>query len=43
MRLLPAILAMAAVVVASNILVRFLLGPWLTWGALCTAFGGPAR
>ncbi|MEM8788861.1 MAG: queuosine precursor transporter [Pseudomonadota bacterium] len=26
--------AMAAVVVASNILVQFLLGDWLTWGAL---------
>jgi uncharacterized integral membrane protein (TIGR00697 family) len=33
MRLLPPILAMATVVVASNILVQFLLGPWLTWGA----------
>ncbi len=33
MRLLPAILAMAATVVASNILVQFLLGQWLTWGA----------
>ncbi|MGL4322354.1 MAG: queuosine precursor transporter [Paracoccaceae bacterium] len=33
MRLLPAILAMAAVVVASNILVQFLVGDWLTWGA----------
>lgn len=32
-RLLPAILAMAAVVVASNILVQFLFGDWLTWGA----------
>ena len=32
--LLPAILAMAAIVVASNILVQFLLGDWLTWGAL---------
>ena len=32
--LLPAILAMAAVVLASNILVQFLLGDWLTWGAL---------
>ena len=31
---LPGILAMAAVVVASNILVQFLLGQWLTWGAL---------
>ncbi|MEP5762089.1 MAG: queuosine precursor transporter [Litoreibacter sp.] len=33
-RLLPGILAMAAIVVASNILVQFLLGDWLTWGAL---------
>jgi len=32
-RLLPAILAMAAVVVASNILVQVLFGQWLTWGA----------
>lgn len=29
---LPGILAMAAIVVASNILVQFLLGDWLTWG-----------
>lgn len=32
-RILPGILAMAAVVVASNILVQFLMGQWLTWGA----------
>lgn len=32
-RLLPGILAMATVVVASNILVQFLFGNWLTWGA----------
>ncbi|MEL6642508.1 MAG: queuosine precursor transporter [Pseudomonadota bacterium] len=32
-RLLPGILAMATVVVASNILVQFLFGQWLTWGA----------
>ncbi|WP_112873152.1 queuosine precursor transporter [Paracoccus endophyticus] len=32
--LLPAVLAMAAVVLASNILVQFMLGDWLTWGAL---------
>lgn len=32
-RLLPGILAMAAVVLASNILVQFLFGQWLTWGA----------
>ena len=30
---LPGILAMAAMVVASNILVQFLFGQWLTWGA----------
>ncbi len=34
MRLFPGILAMAAVVVASNILVQVLFGQWLTWGAL---------
>ncbi|MFC0278811.1 queuosine precursor transporter [Falsigemmobacter intermedius] len=33
MNLIPGILGMAAVVVASNILVQFLLGQWLTWGA----------
>ena len=33
-RLMPAILAMAATVLASNILVQFRLGDWLTWGAL---------
>ena len=32
-RLLPGILAMAAIVVASNILVQFLFGQWLTLGA----------
>ncbi len=32
-RFLPGILAMAAVVVASNILVQFFVGDWLTWGA----------
>lgn len=31
--ILPGILAMAAIVVASNILVQFLFGQWLTWGA----------
>src|SRR5690606_31350433 len=36
--LLPGILAMAAIVVASNILVRFLAGPWLTWGAFTYPF-----
>jgi len=33
MRILPSVLAMAAIVVASNILVQFLFGQWLTWGA----------
>ncbi|MGH1367985.1 MAG: queuosine precursor transporter [Maritimibacter sp.] len=32
-RLLPGIIAMAIVVVAANILVQFLVGQWLTWGA----------
>ncbi|MEO1491511.1 MAG: queuosine precursor transporter [Pseudomonadota bacterium] len=51
---LPGILAMAAIVVVSNILVQFLLGDWLTWGALTYPFAflvtdlmnrlhGPAR
>ncbi|MEX0970482.1 MAG: queuosine precursor transporter [Paracoccaceae bacterium] len=31
--LIAGVIAMAAVVVASNILVQFLLGDWLTWGA----------
>ncbi len=31
---LPGVIAMAAIVVASNILVQFLLGNFLTWGAL---------
>ncbi len=30
---LPGVLAMALIVVASNILVQFLFGNWLTWGA----------
>ncbi|WP_114965452.1 queuosine precursor transporter [Alkalilacustris brevis] len=30
---LPGIIAMAAIVLASNILVQFLFGQWLTWGA----------
>ncbi|UXU75869.1 MULTISPECIES: VUT family protein [unclassified Paracoccus (in: a-proteobacteria)] len=33
-RILPGVIAMATVVVASNILVQHLLGDWLTWGAL---------
>jgi queuosine precursor transporter len=38
MRLMPAILAMAIIVVASNILVQFLFGDWLTWGAFTYPF-----
>ncbi len=37
-RLLPGIIAMAAIVVASNILVQFLFGQWLTWGAFTYPF-----
>ena len=37
-RFLPGILAMAAVVVASNILVQFQFGNWLTWGAFTYPF-----
>jgi len=37
-RYLPGILAMAAIVVASNILVQILLGDWLTWGAFTYPF-----
>lgn len=37
-RLLPGIIAMAAVVVASNILVQFPLGSVLTWGAITYPF-----
>lgn len=36
--LLPGILAMAAIVVASNILVQFPIGQWLTWGAFSYPF-----
>jgi uncharacterized integral membrane protein (TIGR00697 family) len=36
--LVPGILAMAAIVVASNILVQFLFGHWLTWGAFTYPF-----
>ena len=37
-RILPGILCMAAIVVASNILVQFLFGQWLTWGAFTYPF-----
>ncbi|MFV0299752.1 MAG: VUT family protein, partial [Paracoccus sp. (in: a-proteobacteria)] len=33
-RIIPGIIAMAIIVVASNILVQHQLGQWLTWGAL---------
>ena len=36
--LIPGILCMAAIVVASNILVQFLFGQWLTWGAFTYPF-----
>jgi uncharacterized integral membrane protein (TIGR00697 family) len=36
--LIPGILAMAAIVVASNILVQHPLGQWLTWGAITYPF-----
>lgn len=36
--LLPGILAMAAIVVVSNVLVQFLYGDWLTWGAFTYPF-----
>ncbi|MEL6619450.1 MAG: queuosine precursor transporter [Pseudomonadota bacterium] len=35
---LPGIIAMAIIVVASNILVQFLFGNWLTWGAFTYPF-----
>ncbi|WP_022707869.1 MULTISPECIES: queuosine precursor transporter [Paracoccus] len=37
-RFLPGIIAMATIVVASNILVQFVLGDWLTWGAFTYPF-----
>ena len=36
--LIPGIFAMAAIVLASNILVQHPLGPWLTWGAITYPF-----
>ncbi|MEO9515200.1 MAG: queuosine precursor transporter [Paracoccaceae bacterium] len=35
---IPGIIAMAIIVLASNILVQFLLGSWLTWGAFTYPF-----
>jgi len=37
-KIIPGIIAMAAIVVASNILVQFLFGQWLTWGAFTYPF-----
>lgn len=37
-KLLPGVLAMAIIVVASNILVQFPIGQWLTWGAFSYPF-----
>lgn len=37
-RYLPGVLAMAIIVVASNILVQFVVGNWLTWGAFTYPF-----
>ena len=37
-RILPGVIAMAAIVVASNILVQFFVGDWLTWGAFTYPF-----
>ena len=37
-KLFPGIFAMATIVVASNILVQFFIGNWLTWGAFTYPF-----
>ncbi|MDE9451473.1 queuosine precursor transporter [Aliiroseovarius sp. Z3] len=37
-RILPGVIAMATIVVASNILVQHLFGQWLTWGAFTYPF-----
>ena len=37
-KILPGVIAMAAIVVISNILVQFLYGQWLTWGAFTYPF-----
>lgn len=37
-RFIPGAIAMAIIVVASNILVQFHLGAWLTWGAITYPF-----
>ena len=37
-KILPGVIAMAIVVVVSNILVQFFIGDWLTWGAFTYPF-----
>jgi queuosine precursor transporter len=37
-KILPGVAAMAVIVLASNVLVQFRLGDWLTWGALSYPF-----
>ncbi|HCP81328.1 MAG TPA: hypothetical protein DIT67_06965 [Octadecabacter sp.] len=37
-KILPGVIAMAIVVVASNVLVQFFVGDWLTWGAFTYPF-----
>lgn len=37
-KLLPGVIAMGAIVVASNILVQYPIGNWLTWGAFTYPF-----
>ena len=37
-RILPGVIAMAAIVLASNVLVQFRFGEWLTWGAFTFPF-----
>ena len=37
-RMLPGVIAMATIVLASNVLVQFRFGDWLTWGAFTYPF-----
>ena len=37
-KILPGVIAMAIIVVVSNILVQFFVGDWLTWGAFTYPF-----
>lgn len=37
-KLIPGVIAMAIIVMASNVLVQYPLGQWLTWGALTYPF-----